>query len=679
MKLLSLADENYQGVKSFSMDPDGRNVDIFGDNGTGKSTIGNSLIWLLTGKPIEDIKGYSIKTHGPDMEDIHNIDHSVEGRFQLDDGKIVTFKKVVSEDWRKTRGSNESTFKGNVTAYYIDGVPAKESDYTMRLLGICDPEKMRMLMVPHYFAETLPWEPRRRTLIEMCGDINDADVIASSKELAELPACLSIPGTSGQSYTVDDYRKIAGAKKSDINSELKSIPARVDEAKRAIPEITPEDRAFLSANIGELQTGKYLKQAQADKLRRGEGDMALREAHEAIDQQIGAGRRAYADRAAEAAKKVEAQRQAIRDKIYELTGQRQDAQNAAQQARISASNLSRQRDGLISDFKVIRSQLEHTTEMYKSKEAEQYHGEENCPTCGRPLPSEQIQEAQEAWNLQKSEALEKLNDQIKDFESRLSDINARGQACSDKKIAVEEARAKEADADVSRLNGLIAEHQATLSSIALASLPPYESTEEYKSLAAQRAALDGRAEANSPAITAQIEALEAEAAAYTVQINGYTDAKAKVDLAERQQKRITELEADEKRLAAEFEHYEKGLYLCDLFIRTKVSMLDERINSHFRTVRFKLFDTQINGGLKECCEVMVPSPDGNLVPFREANNGARINAGLELIGALGEHWGVHMPVVVDNAESVTSLIPIEAQIIRLVVSEADKLLRVEVK
>lgn len=173
--------------------------------------------------------------------------------------------------------------------------------------------------------------------------------------------------------------------------------------------------------------------------------------------------------------------------------------------------------------------------------------------------------------------------------------------------------------------------------------------------------------------------MEAEAAAYTVQINGYTDAKAKVDLAERQQKRITELEADEKRLAAEFEHYEKGLYLCDLFIRTKVSMLDERINSHFRTVRFKLFDTQINGGLKECCEVMVPSPDGNLVPFREANNGARINAGLELIGALGEHWGVHMPVVVDNAESVTSLIPIEAQIIRLVVSEADKLLRVEVK
>ena len=37
-----------------------------------------------------------------------------------------------------------------------------------------------------------------------------------------------------------------------------------------------------------------------------------------------------------------------------------------------------------------------------------------------------------------------------------------------------------------------------------------------------------------------------------------------------------------------------------------------------------------------------------------------------------------MPVIVDNAESVTRLIDTEGQIIRLVVSEADKTLRVEV-
>ena len=45
---------------------------------------------------------------------------------------------------------------------------------------------------------------------------------------------------------------------------------------------------------------------------------------------------------------------------------------------------------------------------------------------------------------------------------------------------------------------------------------------------------------------------------------------------------------------------------------------------------------------------------------------------------IAEHFGREMPVIVDNAESVTRLIDTEGQIIRLVVSEADKTLRVEV-
>ena len=75
---------------------------------------------------------------------------------------------------------------------------------------------------------------------------------------------------------------------------------------------------------------------------------------------------------------------------------------------------------------------------------------------------------------------------------------------------------------------------------------------------------------------------------------------------------------------------------------------------------------------------MVPTDDGRLVPFAFANNAARINAGLEIIDTLSAHWGVTMPVFVDNAESVTRLTHTTAQVIRLVVSEPDKKLRLEV-
>ena len=66
-----------------------------------------------------------------------------------------------------------------------------------------------------------------------------------------------------------------------------------------------------------------------------------------------------------------------------------------------------------------------------------------------------------------------------------------------------------------------------------------------------------------------------------------------------------------------------------------------------------------------------------MVLFRDANNAARINAGLEIIETLAYHWGISMPVFIDNAESVTRLAHTAMQTVRLVVSEQDAKLRLE--
>ena len=145
-----------------------------------------------------------------------------------------------------------------------------------------------------------------------------------------------------------------------------------------------------------------------------------------------------------------------------------------------------------------------------------------------------------------------------------------------------------------------------------------------------------------------------------------------------QQKRIDELEAEEKKLNEEYERLTQGLYLCEEFIKTKVAMLGKNINEKFSSVQFRLFKTQINGGIQEDCEVMIPTPNG-LVPYSTANNAARINAGLEIIDTLAQHWGITMPVFVDNAESVVKLKKIGSQVIRLVVPAAWEELSAEVR
>ena len=48
-----------------------------------------------------------------------------------------------------------------------------------------------------------------------------------------------------------------------------------------------------------------------------------------------------------------------------------------------------------------------------------------------------------------------------------------------------------------------------------------------------------------------------------------------------------------------------------------------------------------------------------------------------MIATLSEHYGIRVPLFVDNAEGVTALLPVDTQVIRLVVSESDQKLRCE--
>lgn len=144
-----------------------------------------------------------------------------------------------------------------------------------------------------------------------------------------------------------------------------------------------------------------------------------------------------------------------------------------------------------------------------------------------------------------------------------------------------------------------------------------------------------------------------------------------------QDARISQLKAEQKDLSAKYEELEGLLYEAEVFTREKAGQLNDLINGNFKSVRFVLTEEQVNGGVKDVCEVLVPCGDGVYVPFSTANNAARINAGLEIIASLSDYWDVSVPVVIDNAESVTKLNSRGLQTLALYVSEKDKTLRVE--
>ena len=103
-----------------------------------------------------------------------------------------------------------------------------------------------------------------------------------------------------------------------------------------------------------------------------------------------------------------------------------------------------------------------------------------------------------------------------------------------------------------------------------------------------------------------------------------------------------------------------------------MGLLEDKINSKFKLARFKLFEQQVNGALNEVCDTTYKG-----VPYGDMNNAAKINTGLDIIRTLSKHYRFAAPIFVDNAEAVVTLLPIDSQVIRLVVSADDKQLRIE--
>jgi exonuclease SbcC len=102
--------------------------------------------------------------------------------------------------------------------------------------------------------------------------------------------------------------------------------------------------------------------------------------------------------------------------------------------------------------------------------------------------------------------------------------------------------------------------------------------------------------------------------------------------------------------------------LIELFVRKKSEFIETSVSKHFRIVEWKLFEEQVNGGLRDICE---PMHQG--VPYNtDLNTGARINVGLDVIATLSRHYGIQCPIFIDNAESITDFIDFENQAIHLV-------------
>jgi len=646
LRLLTLKLSNFKGCRSFTLDTQGGNVSAYGDNGTFKTTLFDAYTFLLWGKDSANRADFDLKTLGPDGEALHGLEHEIEGTFRIG-SREVTLRKIYAEVWTKTRGSAQKVFTGHATEHYIDGVPVRKGDYEAYIASIVDEGAFGLLTDPSFFNDdkAFPWEKRRRLLLEVCGDIADEAVIASDPALAALTEILG-------GRKLDDHKKVIAATRTKLNRDLEQIPVRISEVSQGLPEVADATDA-----------GARLIGARAARQRKSE-ELALIQS----GGQAGQWRKRLAEIESAVLDIENRERRKTDEALAVRRRALQDAQAAVSTADRALGNSRSSLEDLEARVRRTEDSLETLRTQFRAASAGEfaYTDETACPTCGQALPEEMVEDAREKalgqFNADRARHLERLDTEGKELRLRRDQADAAA-------TRLEEEIAK-AETGLAELRQKATDLQEAVTLLETARFDLSRDT-DYRKLTTERdnlnAALAMAPQApDTAALRAEIAALEEAVATCERTIS---QAEQRV----RGLARIEELGAEEKRLAAEYERLECELSLCEGFVRAKVQLLEHKVNDRFELARFKLFVQQINGGLEDCCETTVGG-----VPWKSLNHGSRVNVGIDIIRALSDYYGFVAPVWCDNAESITSILPARGQMIKLVVSEPDKELRIEV-
>ena len=484
------------------------------------------------------------------------------------------------------------------------------------------------------------WKDRRTLLAEICGLPEDKQLLAAAPQFAELTEKVG-------RRTVDEYKSVLMKQRKDMNANLNTLPVRVDECSRMVTELESLDFAAAHSESDRLQAERERVQGELVKLTN--NTLAAQARNE-----LGALQNQLRELETENNAHLASQRVPVEDKTDEL-------RRALSERKQDVDRLQRTIDHEKQYIADGETRLNDYRARWRAIDTEEFT-DTVCPTCHQPLPAEQVAEAREAFAAHQQQRKDTLLEDSK--------LVKQGIAAAQERLASAETALKSAQDEVQKA-------QAALDSYTPSVITEPENLPDY----------DRRRNAIQMLITdteKRLDRLNSDTAAEKTRLETehaeLTRRKLESDavLAKEQtlidtRRRIAELQAEQRTAAAEVEQMDRLIAMCEEFTRYRVQAITESVNSKFRLTRWRLFTEQVNGGLADCCEPM----DMNGSTFEGTNNAMQINIGMDIIDTLSAHFGRRVPLFVDNAESVTHLQPIGSQVVRLVVSEQDKELRIE--
>ena len=644
MILKSLHMENFKGIKILDANFSNK-TSIKGQNAVGKTTIFDAFTWLLFNKNSAGEEKFNVRPLDKDGHRIDNVEIKVVGVIEVD-GKEVELSKVQKQNWVKKRGTDTVTLQGNVNSFEIDGYPKSESEFKAYVSGLAQSEEMfKMLTNPQYFS-SLKWKDQRDILMKLTTEVSDVELAKTDAKYAPLIAELA------KAPSTDDIRTKFSKALSEWKKKQAEIPVRIDEAEKSKIDVDVAEQELLKADlerkIEALEDLISKSDVQIDEMRSEE--MHCQFEMSAIMQTMN---------------------NELSSKKREIENHKYDHERKLEDVR---SSIRKAQDSIESNKKSISEQTLRKAELakrYKEEKEKKFDDSKwvfdesttVCSLCGQRLTEDKIESLRADFSQRKADAIEAFNEE---HAKTLAMIVDDGNECAEMiKKLTENSKELENTINTLKLNeaeeiDIIKGFDEQISKIP--EFADYTQNSEYVKLKdKQDKLLADIAELESKGVDKAVEDARADKAKLNSQLDEVNKVIAQAANNVMIDDRIETLRDEQKEIGQKVADQEQMLYLLEEFIRFKLNKVSESINSHFKTVNFKLWEMQLNGGMKDCCECTV-----NGVGYSDLNNGHKILAGLDIIRSLSELYGVSVPIFVDNAESITSNYTSDSQLVLLI-------------
>lgn len=614
--------ENFRGINELEINfKDGLNS-IYGDNGVGKSTILDSITWVLFGKNLADKKsGFTIS---PIIDGVERND--LETKVKL----IINDSFIVERVWKDKKTTLQCGFIDNGQENLVS---MTQTEFKKVLSEkFIDEEEFKALSNINYIP-SLKWQELKEFIFNLIGEIKDEEVLMNGTfdNIEMLIRNFGIEKATEQIKTTEkelneSIKTLEIEVKNTINLKEKYV-AESEENESLKTRKKELENKITSIKEKQEKNQKIMQEYQRQKELQMQGEIEYKN---------------YLQQKENNEQSIKNYEELYKANSYDVELVRQRDLNNKQ---LDLEKVRKRIENTKIDLKEKQSELESVKE-YATNFANQEVKIENatCVTCGQTLPEEKIQDTLNKLKEEHNNAIEEYKIKIKELEYNIATL----------------------DADIKLDEKLIETIIQDIETVKTQEYEEVEETEKQKQIRVKKEELElqnkeleekiqnhKNIEIESP----QLEEIE-NVDVYIQELNEINNKLATTITLEKLEDDIKEKEEllENKRTSKKLNYTKMQEIIA--FNNAKAELLKQRVRKYFKLVEFITSETTNDGNLVETFKLAY-----NGIPYEDLNQSMKILVCLDLLVGIQNIKDKHICILIDNGEQITRLPELETQLI----------------